>query len=114
MKGVLRLEIEKHQIGHADLENISESGSVTNDSVDPGDRIVDSAFRKFPSNGSEGPQSSNSKWNLYGGKEISGTHENPDFSEEDVSIRPRFSNLCSNGKSPSGKICNHLIRIEMP
>ncbi|KAB1216896.1 Dedicator of cytokinesis protein 8 [Morella rubra] len=83
VKGVLRLEIEKHQIGHADLENISESGSVTNDSVDPGDRIVDSAFRKFPSNGSEGPQSSNSKWNLYGGKEISGTHENPDFSEED-------------------------------
>ncbi|XP_020238455.1 guanine nucleotide exchange factor SPIKE 1 isoform X2 [Cajanus cajan] len=42
VKGVLRLEIEKHQISQADLENMSESGSITNDSVDPGDRIADS------------------------------------------------------------------------
>ncbi|KAF7834810.1 guanine nucleotide exchange factor SPIKE 1 isoform X1 [Senna tora] len=43
VKGVLRLEIEKHQICQADLENVSESGSTTNDSVDPGDRVADSS-----------------------------------------------------------------------
>ncbi|KAF5477312.1 hypothetical protein F2P56_003961 [Juglans regia] len=84
VKGVLRLEIEKHQNSHTDMENISESGSVTNDSVDLGDRLADSAFRKLPHNGSEGPQSCNSKWNLYDGREISrngsNAHENPDLS----------------------------------
>ncbi|KAM3684141.1 hypothetical protein ACB098_11G022000 [Castanea mollissima] len=87
VKGVLRLEIEKHQIGQADLDNISETGSVTNDSIDLGDRIADSTFRKFTNNGSDGPQSSNSKWNLYDGKEISGNgsnlHGNADFSVDD-------------------------------
>lgn len=87
VRGILRLEIEKHQIGHVDLENISESGSVTNDSIDPGDRIADSALRKLSNNGSDGPQSSNLKWNLYDGKEISGNgsnaHENPDFGIDD-------------------------------
>lgn len=90
----MRLEIEKHQIGHADLENISESGSVTNDSIDPGDRIADSALRKLSNNGSDGPQSSNLKWNLYDGKEISGNgsnaHENPDFGVDDVSVKPMY------------------------
>ena len=94
MKGVLRLEIEKHQIGQADLDNISETGSVTNDSIDLGDRIADSTFRKFTNNGSDGPQSSNSKWNLYDGKEISGNglnlHGNADFSVDDVSIMPLY------------------------
>lgn len=87
VKGVLRLEIEKHQIAQADLENISETGSVTNDSIDLGDRIADSAFRKLTNNGSDGPQSSNSKWNLYDGREISGNgsnlHGNTDFSVDD-------------------------------
>lgn len=91
MKGVLRLEIEKHQNSHTDMENISESGSVTNDSVDLGDRLADSAFRKLPHNGSEGPQSCNSKWNLYDGREISrngsNAHENPDLSIDEVSIK---------------------------
>ncbi|KAH1210267.1 Guanine nucleotide exchange factor SPIKE 1 [Glycine max] len=59
IKGVLRLEIEKHQISLADLENVSESGSITNDSVDPGDRIVDSLSGKYPSNGCDDPQGSN-------------------------------------------------------
>ena len=94
MKGVLRLEIEKHQIAQADLENISETGSVTNDSIDLGDRIADSAFRKLTNNGSDGPQSSNSKWNLYDGREISGNgsnlHGNIDFSVDDVSIMPLY------------------------
>ncbi|KAG5000248.1 hypothetical protein JHK87_021320 [Glycine soja] len=59
VKGVLRLEIEKHQISQADLENMSESGSITNDSVDQGDRIADSLSGKYPSNGCDDPQGSN-------------------------------------------------------
>ncbi|KAK9937405.1 hypothetical protein M0R45_014199 [Rubus argutus] len=79
VKGVLRLEIEKHQNDHVDLENLSESGSVTNDSID--DRINDSTFGKLPSNGLDGPQGSSSKWNSFDAKEISGngsnSHANP-------------------------------------
>ncbi|XP_057965148.1 guanine nucleotide exchange factor SPIKE 1 [Malania oleifera] len=76
VKGVLRLEIEKIQCDHIDLENNSESGSMTNDSVDPGDRFGDSTFSKCPSNGSDGPHNSNSKWNSYDGKETSGNGSN--------------------------------------
>ncbi|XP_050368047.1 guanine nucleotide exchange factor SPIKE 1 isoform X2 [Argentina anserina] len=79
VKGVLRLEIEKHQNDHVDLENLSESGSVTNDSID--DRLNDSTFGKLPSNGLDGPQGSSSKWNSFDTKEISeigsNAHGNP-------------------------------------
>ncbi|KAL6198828.1 hypothetical protein ACLB2K_028616 [Fragaria x ananassa] len=79
VKGVLRLEIEKHQNDHVDLENLSESGSVTNDSID--DRINDSTYGKLPSNGLDGPHGSSSKWNSFDTKEISGngsnSHGNP-------------------------------------
>ncbi|KAK4765865.1 hypothetical protein SAY87_007507 [Trapa incisa] len=61
VRGILRLEIEKHQTGPVDIENVSESGSMTNESVDPGDNIADSSFSKCPSNGSDGPQSSKFK-----------------------------------------------------
>ncbi|ONI11890.1 hypothetical protein PRUPE_4G132800 [Prunus persica] len=74
VKGVLRLEIEKHQNDHVDMENISESGSVTNDSID--DRITDSTFGKLPSNGLDGPQGSSSKWNSFDAKEMSGNGSN--------------------------------------
>lgn len=88
MKGVLRLEIEKHQNDHVDLENLSESGSVTNDSID--DRINDSTFGKLPSNGLDGPQGSSSKWNSFDAKEISGngsnSHGNPVTGPDDVSF----------------------------
>lgn len=80
----MRLEIEKHQIDHADLENISESGSLTAD--DPGD----STYGKLTSNGSDGPHGSNSKWNSFEAKEISGNgsnvQRNQDFSPDDVSM----------------------------
>ncbi|KAB2601883.1 dedicator of cytokinesis protein 7 [Pyrus ussuriensis x Pyrus communis] len=74
VKGVMRLEIEKHQNDHDDLENISESGSVNNDSID--DRITDSTFGKLPSNGLDGPQGSSSKWNSSDTKERSGNGPN--------------------------------------
>lgn len=87
VKGVLRLEIEKHQTAHAELENLSETGSITNDSIDLGDRVADSAFTKSPSNGFDDPQSSGSKWNIFDGKETSGNisnaRENPDFTADD-------------------------------
>ncbi|XP_061357893.1 guanine nucleotide exchange factor SPIKE 1 isoform X1 [Gastrolobium bilobum] len=87
VKGVLRLEIEKHQISQADLENVSETGSTTNDSVDPGDHIADSSSGKYPSTGGDDPQGSISRWNVYDGKEVSGNganqHGNSDFNADD-------------------------------
>ncbi|RHN40666.1 putative dedicator of cytokinesis, DHR-1 domain, DHR-2 domain-containing protein [Medicago truncatula] len=87
VKGVLRLEIEKHQISQADLENISECGSATNDSVDPGDRIADSMSGKYPSNGCDDPQGSISRWNISDAKEVFGNganhHGNSDFNADD-------------------------------
>lgn len=91
VKGVLRLEIEKHQISHADNENMSESGSVISDSVDMVDRLVDSTFKKFPNNGSDSHHlSGSSKLNFPVGKEFSGngsfSHENVDTNADDVRI----------------------------
>ncbi|GLT59250.1 hypothetical protein SLA2020_320800 [Shorea laevis] len=62
VKGVLRLEIEKHQTSNAELETISESASMTNESMCLGDQVTDAMFIKSPNNGPDGPQSSNSKW----------------------------------------------------
>ncbi|KAF6146495.1 hypothetical protein GIB67_037795, partial [Kingdonia uniflora] len=70
VKGVLRLEIEKLQAGHIDTDNISESGSVTNDSIDAGEHFVNSAITKGISNGADGPQNGNSRWNFYDRKHV--------------------------------------------
>ncbi|KAK6925564.1 DOCKER, Lobe C [Dillenia turbinata] len=70
VKGVLRLEIEKLQAGQVDLENVSETGSVTNDSIDPVDQIANSAFSRSLSNGSEGHRTGNPKFSFADGKEI--------------------------------------------
>ncbi|KAI6674336.1 hypothetical protein NL676_002242 [Syzygium grande] len=87
VRGVLKLEIEKHQTGHVDLENASENGSMTNDSVDPGDAIAASSFSKCPSNGSDGTQSSNIKRHSFDGKEASdnrlNSQGNSDFNADD-------------------------------
>lgn len=91
VKGVFRLEIEKHQISHADNENVSESGSVISDSVDLVDRQVDSTFKKFPNNGFDSHHhSSSSKLNFSDGKEVSGNGSYPhgiaDLNADDVSM----------------------------
>ncbi|XP_045803062.1 guanine nucleotide exchange factor SPIKE 1-like [Trifolium pratense] len=87
VKGVLRLEIEKHQISQADLDNMSECGSATNDSVDPGDRLADSMSGKYPSNGCDDPQGSISRWNVSDAKEVLGNganqHGTSDFNADD-------------------------------
>ncbi|KAK6251657.1 hypothetical protein QUC31_013377 [Theobroma cacao] len=87
VKGVLKLEIEKHQTVHTELENVSESGSVTNDFLDPADPVADMLFSKSPGNGLDGPQSSNSKWISSDGKDVSGngsnTQGNLDFCADD-------------------------------
>ncbi|CAN1297422.1 Guanine nucleotide exchange factor SPIKE 1 [Linum perenne] len=72
VKGVLRLEIEKHQLGFSDIENLSESGSLANDCVDVGDRVSDSVLSKLPGNSSDGFHSGSQKWNVHEGKEVSG------------------------------------------
>ncbi|XP_077235939.1 guanyl-nucleotide exchange factors;GTPase binding;GTP binding protein [Tasmannia lanceolata] len=88
VKGVLRLEVEKLQMGHVDLDNISESGSVNNDSIDGGDRFAHPAFTKSLSNGSDGLRNGNHKWNVFDGKEVRGNGSNvtvgnyPDYSAD--------------------------------
>ncbi|WCJ32880.1 guanyl-nucleotide exchange factors GTPase binding GTP binding [Euphorbia peplus] len=83
VKGVLRLEIEKHPTSHSDMENLSESGSITNESIDPGDRVNDSAFTKCPSNGSDCPQPSSSKVNVFDGKESPSARTYTEISADD-------------------------------
>lgn len=94
MKGVLRLEIEKHQTSNAELDNLSEGGSMTNDSIDPGDRVTESTLTKFPSNFPDGPQISSSKGNASDGKEISGngssSHGNSNWHMDYVSLASAF------------------------
>ncbi|KAH0902696.1 hypothetical protein HID58_042199 [Brassica napus] len=62
VKGVLRLEIEKHRNGHGDVEDLSENGSIRNESLDLTDRLGDLTLMKCPSAGSGGPHNSGSKW----------------------------------------------------
>ncbi|XP_068496820.1 guanine nucleotide exchange factor SPIKE 1 isoform X2 [Phaseolus vulgaris] len=83
VKGVLRLEIEKHQISQADLENVSESGSITNDSVDPGDRVADSLSGKYTSNGCDDPQGSILRVVSPASGNGATQHGNSDFNAED-------------------------------
>ncbi|KAG5025508.1 hypothetical protein JHK86_021422 [Glycine max] len=92
VKGVLRLEIEKHQISQADLENMSESGSITNDSVDQGDRIADSLSGKYPSNGCDDPQGSNLRVVSPVLGNGANQHGNSDFNAHDA-IYPRDPGL---------------------
>lgn len=86
VKGVLRLEIEKHQISQADLEIMSECGSATNDSVDPGDRVADSTSGKYHSNGCDDPPGSISRWNFSDANDALGNranqHGNSDFNAD--------------------------------
>ncbi|KAF8395959.1 hypothetical protein HHK36_017570 [Tetracentron sinense] len=70
VKGVVRLEIERLQSGHVDMDAISENGSITNDSVDTGNQYADATFAKCHSNGSDGPRDCNSKWNFIDGKDV--------------------------------------------
>ncbi|XP_012438685.1 guanine nucleotide exchange factor SPIKE 1 [Gossypium raimondii] len=87
VKGVLKLEIEKHQTALTELDNISEGGSATNDSLDPGEAVADLMFSRSPGNGLDGPQTSNSKWIAIDGKEVSGngsnSHGNLDLCADD-------------------------------
>lgn len=83
------MEIEKHQTALDELDNISEGGSATNDSLDPGEPVADLMFSRSPGNGLDGPQTSNSKWIAIDGKEVSGngsnSHGNLDLCADDVS-----------------------------
>uniref|UniRef100_A0A1D1YUR9 Dedicator of cytokinesis protein 11 n=1 Tax=Anthurium amnicola TaxID=1678845 RepID=A0A1D1YUR9_9ARAE len=76
VKGVLKLEFEKLQAAHLDADSISESGSVTNDSIDVGDRFGEPPFSKHLSNGSDGPRNLNTRWNAANGKEVNRNSQN--------------------------------------
>ncbi|GAB2285061.1 MAP kinase Spk1 [Dionaea muscipula] len=85
VQGTLRLEIEKLHAGNLDLENVSEAGSMTNDSIDTGEVVADSSLKKLPSNGIDGRQNCSSKQN--DGNEVLNdglkTHENRDVRASD-------------------------------
>lgn len=71
MKGLLKLEIEKLQADLIDADSISENGSLTNDSIDIGDRLGNSAFPRYPSTGIDGPRNTNHRNNaMANGKEV--------------------------------------------
>ncbi|KAK1280719.1 hypothetical protein QJS04_geneDACA015170 [Acorus gramineus] len=70
VKGTLKLEVEKFHLAIAHSDNFLESGSVANDSIDIGDRNAESASTGSLSNGSDGAQNGNAKWNYVGGKEV--------------------------------------------
>ncbi|KAK1317196.1 hypothetical protein QJS10_CPA05g00584 [Acorus calamus] len=70
VKGTLKLEVEKFHLAIAHSDNFLESGSVANDSIDIGDRNAESAFTGSLSNGSDGVQNGNAKWNSVGGREV--------------------------------------------
>ncbi|GAB4842882.1 MAP kinase Spk1 [Ancistrocladus abbreviatus] len=70
VRGTLRLEIEKLHAGHLDLENISEGGSMTNDSLDASEGATDATLMKQPGNGFDGPHNSNSRQRIPDGKEL--------------------------------------------
>lgn len=91
MKGILRLEIEKHQTVQADTD-LSESGSVTNDSIDPAEHVADLAFAKCSGGGFDVPMIGSSKSNFRDGRDTSGNVPNicgnPDSATDDVSDTP--------------------------
>ncbi|KAK1318522.1 hypothetical protein QJS10_CPB04g00652 [Acorus calamus] len=68
VKGTLRLAVEKFQVAFIHSDNLSDSGSVANDSIDNVDRN-ELAFTGTLSNGSDGLHHGNEKWNSISGKE---------------------------------------------
>lgn len=93
MKGILKLEIEKHQSSHNDLEHNSDCGSVNNDVMNYNDQGIDSSLARCPSSASDGPHSGSAKWSTSVGKaavrENSNGQGNPSTSFNDV--RPNFT-----------------------
>ncbi|KAL5730695.1 MAP kinase Spk1 [Ranunculus cassubicifolius] len=85
VKGVLRLEIEKHQTTYVDFDNNSDNGSVNNESVDVVDHFSQSGVIKGLSNGDNGLQNGDSRWNSLDKKQARRISNNA--SGEDTDIR---------------------------
>uniref|UniRef100_A0A7N0UFL0 C2 DOCK-type domain-containing protein n=1 Tax=Kalanchoe fedtschenkoi TaxID=63787 RepID=A0A7N0UFL0_KALFE len=66
VKGILKLEIEKHQTSQNDLENNSECRSLNNDVITQVDQAADSSFTRCPSGASDGHNGS-AKWSISDG-----------------------------------------------
>lgn len=69
VKGILRLEVEKLQAAHVQPDSISESGSLTNDTGDAGDRFAEPNSTKYFAHGSREVRVSNPKYNSVDAKE---------------------------------------------
>lgn len=98
VKGILRLEIEKLHAAHVDGDNISEGGSVINDSNDASGRFAEAAYAKNLGNGLDGLRNGNLKCNFSDRKELHRNGSNliaenhPDYCNGDVSCTQKF--LC--------------------
>lgn len=87
------MEVEKLQAAHVQPDSISESGSLTNDTSDAGDRLAEPNSSKYFAHGSREVRVSNPKYNSVDAKE---PHQNgsnammgclPDSDSFDVSWR---------------------------
>lgn len=95
---MLRLEIEKLHAGHLDFENISESGSMANESFDMGEGIH--GLSQVPGNDVDRCQSTRSKQCFADGNESARNglkaHENQDFQTDEVSMPLSSSEVSCN------------------
>ncbi|XP_042472968.1 guanine nucleotide exchange factor SPIKE 1-like isoform X2 [Zingiber officinale] len=87
VKGVLKLEVEKLHTSLIDVDNISDGGSIINDSNDAGDRFIETSLGKHHSNGPDIPRSGSLKFIGINRKDICRNvsipagEDHPDFSD---------------------------------
>lgn len=66
IKGTLRLEVEKLKSTHLDADNVSETGSLSADSNDAGERLGDTGMLKSIARSYNGSM----KWSIHEGRDI--------------------------------------------
>lgn len=97
MKGILKLEIEKHQSSHNDLEHNSECGSVNNGAVNYNDQGTGSSLARCPSSASDWPHTGSAQWSTSDGKgavrDMPNGQGNPSTSFNDVRPTYTFDNF---------------------
>lgn len=84
---MLKLEIEKLHAGNLDFENVSESGSMTNESFDTGSNILDSS--QIPNNLDKSQNTKLKPHSTDGNESVRNglkAHENQDSQIDEVSM----------------------------
>lgn len=76
VKGSLRLEVEKLQASHLDIDTLSETGSLSNDSNDAAERLGEPGMLKSTGNSTCRTSNGGSKWNNHEAREVGGSRSN--------------------------------------